>query len=527
MGSVAVTRVEPERRRPSTRRGALALAKRSKPGAYFLGSGSWGSGGYQGARSDRASLQEWTTRVGSADTDQLPDLPTLRARSRDLVRNAPLATGALNTVVTNVVGTGLRLQSSIDREVLGLSDEEADAWERRVERIWRLHARKLDIEGELGDAALQDLTFRSVLESGDLLMIRRFLERPGDLLGVRVQLVEADRISNPSGQMDEEGLQAGVEYDTNGITVGYWIGDRHPGDWFMGATDWERVAAVGPSGDRVARLLYRKLRPGQRRGVPYLAPVIEALKQLARYTDHELMATVVSSMLTLFVKSEGGEGAGLPQVLVGETDVPTKESQIFLGPGAVVDLNPDEEIDTVNPLRPNEAFDPFVTAVLRQIGVALELPYEVLVKHFERSYSAARAAFLEAWRFFRSRRSWLTENYCQPVYEWVITEAVARDLLDAPGFFDDPILRQAWLGSTWVGDAQGQIDPLKEINAAKGRVELGVSTRQEETAQLTGGDWETKHRQLAKEERMRREDGFGEMAAAEDDLVDDEEAVAA
>ena len=46
---------------------------------------------------------------GSADADLLPALPELRNRSRDLARNNPLAGGAINTVVTNVIGTGRRL----------------------------------------------------------------------------------------------------------------------------------------------------------------------------------------------------------------------------------------------------------------------------------------------------------------------------------------------------------------------------------------------------------------------------------
>ena len=55
---------------------------------------------------------------GSADNVTLPDLPELRQRSRDLLRNAPLACGAVNTVFSNVVGTGLKVQSHLDRDVL-------------------------------------------------------------------------------------------------------------------------------------------------------------------------------------------------------------------------------------------------------------------------------------------------------------------------------------------------------------------------------------------------------------------------
>ena len=52
------------------------------------------------------------------------------------------------------------------------------------------------------------------------------------------------------------------------------------------------------------------------------------------------------------------------------------------------------------------------------------------------------------------------------------------------------------------------IDELKEVDAAGRRIELGISTHSEVTAELTGGDWERKHVRLVKEKKMRRDDGL-------------------
>lgn len=463
-------------------------------------------------------MQEWDPYPGDPNSDHLPGAASLRGRSRDLARNAPIATGALNTAVTSTVGTGLRLQSQIDADVLGLEAEDAEAWQRQAERIWKVTKDRLDLEGELSQAATQNLVFRSALESGDVLVIRRYRPMPGDLIGTKVQLVEADRVSNPLWAQDTDRQVAGVALDEDGRVVTYHVSDRHPGDfWTRHSTEWSAVPAWGANGMRLAKLLMDKRRPGQRRGVPYLAPVIEPLKQLERYTHAELMATVVASLFTVFVKTEGGAESGLPSAppedIEGGTG-PTTTGDVFLHPGAMVDLSPGEDISIADPSRPNAAFDPFVTAVLRQIGVALEIPYEVLVKHFQSSYSAARAALLEAWRFFRGRRAWLSTEFCQLEYEWVISEAVARGFLAAPGFFEDPILRAAWLGSTWIGDPQGHVNPAQEAQAAKVRVDEGFSTIAIEAAQATGEDWELIHRQRAKEQRMRREDGLSSGSAA-------------
>ena len=88
--------------------------------------------GYVGGRYDRKSMQEWSPSPGSANDEFLEQADTLRARSRDLTRNSPIAAGASNLTTTHIVGTGLRLHSRIDGEYLGL-DAEAVA-EGKMER---------------------------------------------------------------------------------------------------------------------------------------------------------------------------------------------------------------------------------------------------------------------------------------------------------------------------------------------------------------------------------------------------------
>ena len=218
------------------------------------------------------------------------------------------------------------------------------------------------------------------------------------------------------------------------------------------------------------------------------------------------MAAVISAMFTVFVKSEDEDGlAPIPGL---SESSPTKDGDYKLAPGAILELQPNEDIQIADPKRPNQAFDPFVQAVLRQVGVALELPFEILIKHFTASYSAAQAALVEAWKFFNSRRKWLSIQLCQPVYEMVITEAIAKGHLKAPGFFTNELIKKAYLGAEWIGPPRGQIDQLKEVKAAELRINVGISTLAEETAILTGGDWERKYPQILKEQKLKREAGL-------------------
>ncbi len=475
-------------------------------------------GGYTGGRRDKRSMSEWRTSGGSADADLEPDRATLIERSRDLCRNAPLARGAVNTVVTSVVGTGLTVQSRIDREVLAPvfrgGGGAADAWERAAEREFRLWAESpdCDITRTQTFAGLQSMAFRAVLESGDVFPIRRFVERPGRRLGTCLQMIEADRVANPNHRRDTAELTAGVYRDAFGAPVAYNVLNEHPGNAYgVWSGEGVRVPAFDASGDRIVYHLFDRLRPEQTRGVPYLAPVIETLKQLDRYTEAEIMAAVVSGMFTVFVKTEDGDPTTNPLGTVGGGGA---GGDVKLGSGAIVDLAKGEDVSIADPKRPNVAFDPFVMAVLRQIGVALELPFEILIKHFTASYSASQAAILEAWRFFAARRKWLAVSFCQPVYEAVIAEAVARGRITAPGFEADPMIRAAYLGADWIGPPRGQIDQNKEASAAEKWIGMGVKTVDQVTAEVTGGDWERNHAQRVKERRMRVADGLEEPAGA-------------
>lgn len=476
-------------------------------------------GGFVGGSRKRKATQEWQVSNNSADADILPDLPLLRERSRDLCRNSPLAGGAVNTMVTSIVGSGLKLQSRPNTKLLGMSEEEADLWKNNTEVLFRQWAERQHCDAALTQNfyGIQATAFRSVLESGDILVLTPFKSSQTSPFALRLQMIEGDRVCNPKFKTDTNELAGGVQMDELGAPVGYHVLKTHPGSIVPKEYEWDYFAAFGANtGRRNVIHLFDKRRPGQTRGYPVLAPVIETLKQLDRYTEAEIMAAVVSGMFSVFITTEDGGGLDVGNDGVAPAANPNAGGDFKLGNGAIVDLAPGEKIEVANPGRPNQAFDPFVQSILRQIGVALEIPFELLIKHFTASYSAARAALLEAWRFFRVRREWLALAFCQPVYETWLEEAVARGFVSAPGFFDDPIIRAAYCGADWVGDAPGAIDPYKEIQAAELRLKVGVSNLEKETAAFDGSDWESNHQQQVKELKARQRDGLAQQAAAMD-----------
>jgi lambda family phage portal protein len=481
----------------------------------------FGGGSYKGARHDTPNTKEWHPQLDGPNSSTLPDLDTLRADCADLERNAPIATGVVNTNVTSTVGTGLLPYARVDREFLKLSDEQADQWESDAERIFDWWAssqgRPCDLARRLDFYSMQGLALRSALGRGDIFAIRRQVDRPGDLLSTRVQLIEADRVSNPNFALDTTRFMGGIEFDENGVAMRCHVRSMHPGEIFgflaKDAFTWVPEPFYGAETKQLRVLhVMDVLRVGQVRGVPYLAPVIEALKGLDRYSEAELTAAVLQSFFTVFIKTETGDDGfsdeGEESTVDASRATDTTARDVRLGIGKVVALAQNEDITMADPKRPNSAFDPFVQAILRQVGVALEVPYELLIKHFASSYSASRAAIIEAWRSTMRRRDWLSRSFCQPCWEWVIEEAIARGLLSAPGFLENPLVRQAYCRAEWIGPAMGALDPESEVNAAESRVRLGISTLQAETAALTGRDWREVERQRAKEQKMRVHDGL-------------------
>lgn len=476
-----------------------------------------GGGGYKGASRSRRSIKQWMPGGASADGDILPDLPLLRERSRDLERNNPLAGGAINTVTTAVVGSGLRVRPQIDGEALGLDDDTTEDLNRQAEALFRMAAdtREIDLTRTQTFGELQALWFRSAKVSGDVFVVKRFVERPGSPLALKLQTVEADRVSNPDNRRDTDTLAAGIEFDRHGAPVACHIRDVHPGDGrkITSKGKWARVPMFGQqTGLPNVLHIFRRERPGQTRGVPYLAPVIEALKQLGDFTEAELDAAVVASFYTVFVKTESGDADIAPMEPTDSVGGTVSDDDYKLGKGAMVGLAPGEDISTAQPGRPNDAFDPFFQAVARQIGVRLELPFELLIKHFTASYTAARAAILEAWRFFRRERADFVGQGCQPVYEAILVEGVARGLIDMPGFFDDPAKYYAYTRAEWHGPPAPQVDPKKEADAAVIFEDRGWKTAAQNTTELTGGDWDRNIARRKKEIAAKKDAGLSATA---------------
>lgn len=479
--------------------------------------------GYDGGGASRTSgvLKAWNPIKSSAKSDINAHLDILRSRAADQVINTPIGSAAIATTTQYTVGAGLKVFPKVKYKMLNMEPDEAEEWNKKASAEFDLWAssKLCDIRKRNNFYDLQEILYKAYMTDGDSFALFRRGYNENMPYTLRIQAIEGNRVSNPMGQ-DYYGITGplsvemlapngvnkivnGVEVDKDGAVEAYWISNKVPYDpvEINRATNWTRIEAFGQlvGKPNVLHICHDE-RPEQYRGVPYLAPVLTALKQVSRYADAELVAAIMRSFFTLFFTSTGnssvaGDISGVLGASTYEGDGADPQepvvnaSEYHLGPGTINALPKNIDVKSIGANGGQATFDSFVTQFVKQISASLNIPYEVLMKSFTSSYSASRAALLQAWEQFKLRRAWFTRDFCQPVYEMWLIEAVATGRLEAPGFFSDPAIRFAYSNAEWYGPSMSILDPIKDVNGAALRIQYGLSTPEREAAEMTGSDF--------------------------------------
>lgn len=152
----------------------------------------------------------------------------------------------------------------------------------------------------------------------------------------------------------------------------------------------------------------------------------------------------------------------------------------------------------------------FEKSLLRNISALLGVSYEQLSKDYsDTNYSSARAAMTETWKFMVARKKIIADRFGNIVYRLWLEEALNKNFITSlpqkmgrdTGWLYRPLAMEAITSCEWIGASRGQIDELKETQAAVLRIKHKLSTYEREQSRL-GGDWRKDLRQIAREKAL-------------------------
>lgn len=470
-------------------------------------------------------MRSWGVRRISPDAALMGELDRLAGRADDLARNNGVASGAERTLVDNVIGPRFNCKPTPDRVLLKKDPEWLKDWQQQVEGQWRTYADTVWFDAGLRHTFhdMTRLVVRSLCHAGEALALPLWV-RDDSKWKTRMLMIDPARMSTPRGMRDGRNMRMGVEVNPEtGAPVAYHIAKSHPNDGrFLlggppGPQEWTRVPAYWRFGRARVLHVFEADRVGQSRGRPIVTAVMRQFKMLDHYHREQLRQAVLDSLVFAALKTPMDQATieemmGAPREgdrtpmdayfnMLGEWQ-PRMEG------GTMMTLPPGTELDSFSPTRSPTTIDKFTTVMLRHIATGLNMPYELLFRDFSQTnYSSARAAILEAWRYFLSLRDFVAQHWATPCYELWFEEAVHKGQIPDCTPADYYANQVAWTRCKWIGTGRGWVDPLKEAKAATERINNGTSTMMQEIADQ-GGDYNEVFEQRALENQRAAELGL-------------------
>jgi lambda family phage portal protein len=218
--------------------------------------------------------------------------------------------------------------------------------------------------------------------------------------------------------------------------------------------------------------VYRVLRPGQVRGVPWLAPVMMALRDLDDYCDAERVRKKLEACVTAFVQQPEGID-GDPLGLAG-TDPSSGLAVESFQPGMVEYLKPGQEIKFNNP-PPAGGYREYKMTELQGIMAGIGLPYELGTGDMSQvNYSSWRGGMLGFRNTVEAFR-WLTliPLFAMPVWRRFIDTLVLLGKIPQAVANDPKVgLRNV----QWTAPRFESVDPVKDAEGVLKDVRMGRKT---------------------------------------------------
>lgn len=498
-------------------------------------------GSYEGADRLGRELMSFRPRVLSADSSMTEvDKQILDARGNDLLRNIGPMQGASYTYRDSIVGSHFRLNAHPVHSVLGFDDMWADEFQQEVEAKFTLWAESddnwCDATRTTNFTGLIRLGLCVAFAGGEYLGTAEWAN-DGRPYHTCVQTIDCDRLSNPMGAADTQTLRRGIERSRRGVPIAAYIREAHQSDAFNfeGAFKWKRVPFRKPWGRLQVIHLLEQSRADMTRGIAPMAAVIKETHMGRKFHEITLQNAIVNASYAAAIESELPAGMAFESIGAEEGNGMVDAQMSMLGaiaeyarggrnleidgvkiphlyPGSKLKLLPAGTVGGVG--------QSFEESLNRWISRSLGVSYEEYTNDYSKSnYSSSRAAANTTRRRMGAHKRVFADRLANAVYAMWLEEAIHDGSIETvkpllakdPDFFYKPLAKEAITKASWIGASLGQVDELKETQAAVMRIANGLSTEEIENAKL-GHDYRDIQRQSARERRQRKELGLPEIS---------------
>lgn len=495
-------------------------------------------GGLEGA--ERTSRETVNWQVASVPPDRAINSvkEPADARAKDMVINDGYARGAIQTHMDSIVGAQYRLNAKIAWQAIpGATKEWADEAQRIIEQRFHLIAESeacyLDAAGMNTFTGKIRLAVAGFVMTGEVLETSEWDRSNGRPIKTCFQSVDPSRLRNPDWQTDTRDLRRGVRVDARGKPIGYYILKGHPNSFWPGSyemLDYTYVPRFKPWGRPQVVHIIEQLFPDQHRGVADMVAALKRMRMTKHLQEVTLQNAVINATYCAAIESEmptaemivamGGDAsnpeslnnaigaylAGLQKYLAGAENIALDGAMIpHLYPGTSLNM---KTLGTTGNLGTD-----FESSLLRHTAAALNMDYAEFSRDYSKmSYATAKLSTENTRRAMRSRKKTVADRLANAIYGNVLEEFIAQGEVPLPpGFTRDdyykPLMREAFSRASWIGTGTGQIDELKETQAAILRIKAGLSTYEAEIGRL-GEDWREVFEQQAIEAGVREERGL-------------------
>ena len=474
-------------------------------------------------------LANWEARIRPANAEIVPDKGLMDARVRDMGRNEGTFAGIVKLSKDHIVGQQYLLNAKPNSAVLfGRDDEEWEtAFSEEVESKFMLWA---ESPNNWPDASRQNslygqirLALTSYVLSGEVLASSEWMPDDGRPFRSAMLMLDPDRLCNPNGNNFAPNIVGGVERDRRGAPIAYHILDRHPGEP-RGSKQWRRVMARKPSGRPYILHIFEQQRPDQARGISALVSALSSLKMLSEFRKVELQRAVVAATYAATIESDLPSG-DIWTAMGADAENQPLETYLSTYLGAAAELNdaskhlridgvriptlmPGSKLNIQHPGAASPLGADFETSMLRHVAAALGVSYEQLSRDFSKTnYSSGKAAMGETERHLAAQKKQVADRTASFLYRLWLEEAYETGQIEALkrrqiGPFYSGLTTDALASCEWIGAGRGQVDELKETQAAMLRLRGGLSTYEDEIARIHGADWRKLIKQRLREKTI-------------------------